>query len=224
MDSTLSCPKCGTNDRIEMLSAIVAQETYVLRGTTLQQDSYQDKDGHWHTGTYNAPFTGTQTSQLAKYISLPARPAPKPFSLFLTIFAWLMVIGGALFHIMGFFSLFLGSFLAGPTLEPLISEMSSNPLAGILAGVLGIAGGLISICVPFLVFEFVAIGLPIIIFRKRKKHQIREKNRVAYELPLWQKAMSKWDTLYYCRRDDLVFDPGNHSSFSPEKIIDYCFR
>jgi hypothetical protein len=70
----------------------------------------------------------------------------------------------------------------------------------------------------------VAIGLPIIIFRKRKKHQIKENYRVAYELPIWQKAKSKWDSLYYCYRDDLIFDPTNNSSFAPNQIIDYCYK
>jgi hypothetical protein len=31
---------------------------------------------------------------------------------------------------------------------------------------------------------------------------------------LWQNALEKWNVLYYCERDDLVFDPDDQGAYA----------
>lgn len=37
-------------------------------------------------------------------------------------------------------------------------------------------------------------------------------------LPAWDEAMSRWQTLYYCRRNDVVFDPVQDKVISNEEL------
>jgi hypothetical protein len=52
----------------------------------------------------------------------------------------------------------------------------------------------------------------------------RESRTRAYELQLasWKRAMERWDRLYYCHRDDVVFEPGGRP-FGPHEL-DYRLR
>lgn len=43
-------------------------------------------------------------------------------------------------------------------------------------------------------------------------HKKSEDNRVEKLMPDWSRAMERWNRLYYCSRDDLVFDPSDGSS------------
>ncbi len=37
-------------------------------------------------------------------------------------------------------------------------------------------------------------------------------------LPAWDKAMAKWRTLYYCSRDDVVFDPATNAVVTDKQL------
>lgn len=50
-----------------------------------------------------------------------------------------------------------------------------------------------------------------------KAHQA-ERNRVAREKPIWEKSIQKWSRLYYCFRDDIVFDPLTGETCRPESL------
>lgn len=58
--------------------------------------------------------------------------------------------------------------------------------------------------------------------------QIRRENakaRVEYEsgLPRWEQAKATWERLYYCYRDDVVFDVSTGKRFAPELTKEYLF-
>jgi hypothetical protein len=38
---------------------------------------------------------------------------------------------------------------------------------------------------------------------------------------IWNEAMKTWSRLYYCHRDDVVFDPRSKVSFPPSRMLEY---
>jgi len=46
----------------------------------------------------------------------------------------------------------------------------------------------------------------------------RSKSRYSREFPVWQAMMERWNRLYYCSRDDVVFDPATGESVGPEAL------
>jgi hypothetical protein len=43
-------------------------------------------------------------------------------------------------------------------------------------------------------------------------------------LPAWQAAMRNWQKLFYCHRDDLVFDVETSEHCSPEEVQTFVYR
>lgn len=54
----------------------------------------------------------------------------------------------------------------------------------------------------------------------KAKAQERWKAQVA----LWEKAVAKWNTLYYCARDDCVFDPGTNKYAPVERMHELLYQ
>jgi hypothetical protein len=55
-----------------------------------------------------------------------------------------------------------------------------------------------------------------------KKHSERMKNWEEQRLR-WSHAMEVWDSLYYCSRDDLVFNPNSRTKINPRDLQDYLY-
>lgn len=62
--------------------------------------------------------------------------------------------------------------------------------------------------------------LPITISRKQLRS---EKQRCEVQRPSWQRAMNRWERLYYCARDDGVFIPGETPFVPIEKIQELLY-
>jgi len=52
----------------------------------------------------------------------------------------------------------------------------------------------------------------------------KEKEKVANLMPSWEMAMLLWRSLYYCIRDDIVFNPPNGSYSSASQMQTHFFR
>jgi hypothetical protein len=48
-----------------------------------------------------------------------------------------------------------------------------------------------------------------------------ERARVARETLVWKKQIQKWSRLYYCFRDDIVFDPLTGETCRPESLTEF---
>jgi hypothetical protein len=70
--------------------------------------------------------------------------------------------------------------------------------------------------VPQLILGFLLIGIWIIIYiRILKPYRERLDGEFKSEqMILWQNALEKWNVLYYCERDDLVFDPDDQGAYA----------
>ncbi len=72
----------------------------------------------------------------------------------------------------------------------------------------GSAFGFLVIVVGMLSIGLIGMGLPIWAFRKRASEHRRQ---YLTEKARWERAMPRWEGLYYCARDDGVFVPGETS-------------
>ena len=74
---------------------------------------------------------------------------------------------------------------------------------------------------------FAGIGIPLvlwIVLESRKNKRIEEeKKKVNRQKDFWKKAMEKWMILYYCERNDIVFDPQTGRSCHPVEIVDFIY-
>lgn len=78
-------------------------------------------------------------------------------------------------------------------------------------------GELIPVLIP--------LGMGILVFVAKRKHDKNETKRVASEMLLWEDAIKKWNRLYYCYRDDIVFDSADMTnSCQPEDTIEFCYQ
>ena len=50
------------------------------------------------------------------------------------------------------------------------------------------------------------------------------KDTYAIKKPQWDKAMLKWNRLYYCHKHDIVFDPENRESCSPSSLNKFLYK
>jgi len=74
LEAFAKCPICMRNDKVEKVSTIVSSQTSELIGVTIEKRTYTDNDGYHHTTNEKVPFSGSQSSLLAKRLS----PAPPP--------------------------------------------------------------------------------------------------------------------------------------------------
>ena len=72
----------------------------------------------------------------------------------------------------------------------------------IMLAALVIAGIVTALILSFLAFQRVVKG----------------DNQSLQYLPAWDEAMESWRSLYYCRRDDVVFDPQTNKAISDAEV------
>jgi hypothetical protein len=66
-----------------------------------------------------------------------------------------------------------------------------------------------------LVVTFVAVTVS----NRRKMTEANYKN----EKPLWDIAIGKWNRLYFCHRDGIVFDPGTQETCQPDNLTKFIY-
>lgn len=188
------CPVCGENDQIQKVSAIISQQTKSVSGTE-QRWSYDE-------GWESVPFHGIEKSELARKLA----PLPEPIK---SEIMFLGIIPVDLYSCWGKAFLIWGLFTYGT-----IAVVSA------VSGIILILAGKIEGIVAFL-FTLVFGGL-FVWYRWRasdkKKHA---EKRYAGEIIIWRTAMEKWERLYYCYRDDQVFDVENNYAFRPDFLNHY---
>jgi hypothetical protein len=93
---------------------------------------------------------------------------------------------------------------------PTVANLSNGPLN---------AGGWFT-----LLFAMALILTPIaIIARQMLKEDKRRLAVIARLYPRWQAATVKWDHLYYCSRDDVVFLPGTQQMASANEMMRFLY-
>jgi hypothetical protein len=143
--------------------------------------------------TFSQSARGVTISRQAMRMAPPAKPK-EPSGLH-----WLLWIVGLILGVV-----FLGGVLA-------IAGMSLTS-----GGDAGILGGFLygSACGYPLGFVLTIAGLVVLHGALIKGSRAR----FSREMPPWQAKMERWERLYYCSRDDVVFDPTDGKSVMPEDL------
>jgi hypothetical protein len=103
--------------------------------------------------------------------------------------------------VVGFGLVFIGSFII-LTFATVGGYGSWPQPVQIVLVVLVISGIVATLILSFLAFQRVVKG----------------DNQTLQYLPAWDEAMEKWRDLYYCRRDDVVFDPQTNKTLSDAAV------
>ena len=226
LESYARCPRCNRNDRAEKVSAIMSSQTQNIDSQDWRTEVYITPQGQRITRQVPVSKIMKQMSDLAKRLTPPEKPKeiPKPrlipypnknSNALLTIGIILLVVSAVIF-------------------------------AGILlAGIMGLFDdtGMFLICmIPS--FLTVAVGIVLTVLgivnhsRLKNNYQqawsaVARRNRDMTQkwqeanqkrMSKWQKAMDRWDALYYCHRDDCVFIPEEGTYASLTKLKDYLFE
>ncbi|MGB8214489.1 MAG: hypothetical protein WCE68_13105 [Anaerolineales bacterium] len=193
LEAYARCPLCKRNDRSEKVSGILTGQTTRSESIIPEQQVYTDSQGHAHTKSVNVPVRSVQTSDLARRLTPPDRPAAaaKGGS------AIFILIAGIILAILGICGLFVSITGLGSSSSPSQSSI--------------LAGSLICGAIPFI---FAAVLLIYWFFsqKEEKEKAVQKQASAAAAAQQWQAAMARWEKLYYCARDDVVFIPGEGTS------------
>lgn len=117
-----------------------------------------------------------------------------------------------------------------PPPQPQIKEYSGcdyiGRILGLVMAFIFLVVGLSDLDAFIVYIPFILLfGIPGILgVNAKNKHDDMEKARIAKEEPIWRSAMEIWSRLYYCYRDDLVFDHIAKKTCQPRDIIAFCYQ
>lgn len=239
LESYARCPKCGRNDRVEKVSAILRSHKQEVTSTEQRTEVYIDQEGHQHTRMREVPKTYTQVTGLARVLIPPKKPDPIPkpdlyprpnigkpksarqaLKVILLITAILTIITFCVLTLISF-----GILFDQGTLDSLVCGIPSILL---MLGGMGL-------------FIFSLVMKPVdkekLAQWEGERNQILEqwqnKNRQLLDrwkeandrnFQRWQAAMENWQNLYYCHRDDCVFVPGKGTYAPIERLQEYLHQ
>jgi predicted RNA-binding Zn-ribbon protein involved in translation (DUF1610 family) len=226
LESFAQCPICHRNDKARKVSGIVSSHTVNMNGVTIEKRHYTDKDGRSYTTTERVPFTGSQASDLARRLAPPPKPTGTNSGCGTTIlFGVAVYLVGAVAISMLCTVIYYGGIVIGFIASWILSLFGANESTrGVVAFIL------------MGIFALILIGVTLVIggnfvVKQWKKNALikaendkKEQERLARETVLWNKAMEKWGRLYYCERDDIVFDPTSNLHVPTMDILKFVYR
>jgi fumarate reductase subunit D len=197
------CPVCNKNDVVERVSTLVANGESIGRFSGPSSGSV-NVGGKSHSVDGYATLSGSSITALAKSLKPPEEPTRSG----LGILFWLAAVATGLWTCL------------------------VAPLA--LLGVLGLLGGLVSkdTSEAGLSFLYTGIGLvcllplwviTFIIYYVARRNKIQSEADYAYQKPRWDAAMIKWNRLYFCHRNGIVFDQ-NGETCEPSQIKEFVYK
>lgn len=236
----IDCPLCFRVDLVQKVTAIAEGETHHTSGHSAttntasisgRQDYYTQQDRYAGRGDLSGSIqsqsstriSATQQSSLAQKLSPPSEPPPPKEPNFATSVLsgfpeWLGIgIGFVTWILIGtlLFAIFPGVDNSS-TAGILIMCVGGPILTGILLGVLAV--GIESLW-NRMQFPSEKKEMMMALYHKQQK----EYEQITF--PRWQEAMSRWNAMYYCRRCDVVYVPGDDiKPQHPDRTIDLCYR
>ena len=225
--SNCACPVCGKDDQVQKLSSIVSSGTSSKTGIsrTIQHTDIKGKEEYYtrdrkyvgkgdisgNASTTSTTRTETQEqSDLAARVSAPPRPAapevPK-LGLF-ERFDFLKIMVMLIFGVVG----------------ALLAEVVDQNNEYVAMAFFVIAAGLAAVGYSRLRPGAKSDGS----FSKRRmqkeKAYAEAQQQYKEDTALWEAAMQRWNTVYFCHRDDVVFVPGEPSSVPPSQLVPFVYQ
>ncbi|MBN1316754.1 MAG: hypothetical protein JXA42_14845 [Anaerolineales bacterium] len=219
LESYASCPRCGKNDRVEKVSTIVSSQTQQVTGQE-QKTEYFMNQGQRFSRTGRASVSQVQTTNLARSLKPPPRPTliPLPekvqagnsilYGILCMVFA---VLVGAPCSIISF----LGQFD--------VSTESSDLFSRIMAIVVmcGMPTLIIFIIGAFVLYRGYKKKMTADERYEKELDHVKTENETT--MNRWEKIMKRWESLYYCYRDDCIFIPQENTCASAQKMQEFLF-
>jgi hypothetical protein len=101
--------------------------------------------------------------------------------------------------------------------EPYITSELANWAAIVVWAIIGFYV-LIKLDIVFGVLTLIGGLIVAYRFVKTKDDRQKKKENYYHSVEQWKKAMARWERLYYCVRDDCVFDPMNGEYTTSDKM------
>lgn len=198
-----SCPNCQSNNRVEKVTSILKSQTSQTQGQMPVESVYTDSDGNVRSSTDYRSYSSNHVSNLAQELTPPPKPSGNSYGFCLGYFIFQMIGTG-----------FIGLFFMFGGLTMFLTSITSPDI-----GFGGAVFSLLLIVGPIVLFALFFFG-----YRYFKNKKSEEQKRVdETEGVAWQKAIQRWDKLFYCYRCDCVFIPGEESVPSRE-MRTYIYR
>jgi hypothetical protein len=191
----VACPRCGSQDAVQKVSSIVSGGTYE---TTYEMPAQGQLGGHTVYGTVQQ--RGMAQTALAQKLNLD--PSDKYWSQFADSYS--------------------------KQAEKAFKESQPPPMVGFWPRALLVVGFVIVLSGAFFIpLAFVGLGIVWLSVRitpvERKEWDAKlasTKEQAKQKVPqLRNKALTRWNELYYCHRDDLVFLPNEGLSAPSSDIM-----
>lgn len=201
-----ACPGCQSNNKVEKVTTIFKSQIGKTQSQMPVESTRTNRQGEGNSSADYQNYSVSHFSNLAQELAPPQKPTGNSYGCCIAYFIFQMIGMGILGLVMipgGLMFLTSGLF----------NDYSSLPANQVfMARLLG-AGIPLVFIVGYIGIWFLFF-LGFIHFRKKK---IKDQKRVdETEGVAWQKAMNKWDNLYYCYRCDCIFIPGEQSAPSKE--------
>ncbi len=197
IEASSRCPNCNRNDRVEKVSAILSGQTHTVTGTRPVTDVYTDSEGKVRSSTSYESYTTTQTSVLAQRLSPPLKPSAGGTCGSVIVTLFLVVVAG-----------------------PIMIFQIGLPIAFLDSG-----GSQLICAFPAFIVGALLIWAGVKFYQKSSAdYKKRVAQLEAVDLPRWGHAMERWNKLYYCYRDDVVFIPGDGKSATTAQTREYIYE
>ncbi|MBB5490684.1 hypothetical protein [Nocardiopsis metallicus] len=222
------CPMCSAQDRTSKVSAVVRSGTTTTRTTGSSKLQAKDQFTQLHHTVGQARHSTTTRSQssLAAQLSFPSGPRPpvrfaRGFGILLFAMATVTlsvngvlalvpaVVTGLLVHRWG----------GGSAKTALLAAVGLFYLVGTLSyllmdlGVHEMTGFLLTLAMSL---TYAALGLALVLWDLRRAEARRKQSNA--DSVHRQRSWQAWQRLYYCSRDDVVFDPLTRACAPPSAM------
>jgi flavin-dependent dehydrogenase len=214
------------------VTAVIASQSQEISGMEQKNEVVIDGQGIQRMVTNSVPFTRKQISILGQRLGPPAEPQFEP-----GLQSWGFIpagakspTGGILAIVGGVVLLIVSACIVLGGISMLISSSGNQTQDTAMMMIIGLIG-----CIFLFIVGAAAIALGIYLitrFGKNKRAQLAEYQRKVQEeiaerqriQSTWERAMERWNQLYYCARDDCVFIPGENTSAPISKMKEYLYK
>lgn len=243
--TSIACPSCGRVDSIQKVTAIVEGETYHTTGhsrtstfsSTSGKQNFYTQENAWKKtkigegkisgdtyGSSSESINAVQQSNLAQKLMPPDKPTPPTRPTFVS---WPSLISSGGVGIITGLAAVVVSFIViiifllnsppGYFLVGLLANFIIAPLIGLVVGIVA------SVTLGKLANE---LDHPASTrWRMEQEYEMALKQYHEHQLPSWESAMRRWNSMFYCRRCDVVFVPGDEVYFTdPDNVISLAYH
>lgn len=202
------CPTCRLQDKVVKVSAIINKERRKVTDIESQTFTEVDNKGNIRYGTYEVPVIRNEETERYSFLAPPTEPQ----------------LNGGLGCLLPVLNVVLVSALAAGVLfttyflyqlqvntEPLFQGRTVTQ-SGNLIIMFGLMG------VVCFIIGLVGLFKANLTERRNKRRYLTEYNQ---EKAVWDRAMKVWNRLYYCERDDVIFDPSTGRTCTIQQVKDF---